>query len=268
MKTPFFIIAWAIAGMFFTQPLIAQNAERSYVIAEYMKVKPGMNAKYLECEKVWKMIQQERKKAGLITGWEIEQVIMPSGTHAEYEYLTITHLKNWDAIDKLNNSWDDKTWAMLTKNLTAAQKELANNAELYRDLIKREIWAASDMAFGPNGGQAKFRVENFMKIPANGWDDWMEMETRFVKPVHLKNIELGNRAGWIITTMVFPHGEVYPYDASTVDFYNTWADMDKDEGATWETVYPDMSNAHIGNRIESTRTLVRSEVRMLIDAIE
>jgi hypothetical protein len=267
MKTMISFFALALCCLMFSPHLSAQEDDPGYAIVEYMKVKPGMNAKYLECEKAWKLIHQERKKAGLITGWDLEQVILPGGTHTEYDYLTITFLKNWDAIGRLDESWNDETWAMLTKSLTPAQKEVANNAGQYRDLVKREIWTASDMVFASEGQQAKYRVENFMKIPTGGWDDWMEMESRFVKPVHEKNIALGNRAGWAMAFMVFPRGEACEYDASTMDFYSKWEDMDNDEGAAWESVYPGMSQSHVGNRIESTRTLVRAEVRALVDSV-
>lgn len=267
MKSIKLIFTLAIFCLFFATSLQAQVAEQSYVIVEYMKVKPGMEDQYRDCERVWKLMHQERKKMGLITGWELERVMYPSGINAEYDYLTITHLKNWKGIDELNNSWNQKTWDAMTKNLTAEQKDLADRAEEFRDIVKREIWTAADMAFGPAGGMAPYRVENFMKVPANGWDDWMEMEARFVKPVH-ESIAMGNRAGWIMGFMVFPQGAEQPYDVSTIDFYNTWEDMDKSDQKAWDAVYPDMSKGHIGRRIESTRTLVRKEVRRLVDSVE
>jgi hypothetical protein len=250
------------------QNLHAQTDEKQYVIAEYMKVKPGMDDKYRECEKVWKLIHQARVKLGLITGWELEQVLYPSGSGTEYDYLTITHLKNWDAIGKLNNSWDDATWATLTKGLSADQKALAMDADKYRDLVKREIWTGGEMLFAPGNTQPKFRVENFMKIPAGGWDAWVEMESKFVKPVHEKNIAMGNMAGWIMGYMVFPRGDDYPYQASTVDFYTSWEQMNKDGGKAWKETYPNMSDAEIEKRFNNARSISKSEMRMLVDFVE
>lgn len=268
MKTLISILTLAFACLFFHQNLSAQTDEMPYVIVDYMKVKPGMGDKYLECEQAWKLIHQERVKQGLITGWELEQVVFPAGTDTEYDYLTITHLKNWDAIGKLNGSWDDKTWGMLTKNLTAAQKETANNANLYRDLVKSEVWTTGDMAFAPGGTRPLYAVENFMKIPAGGWDAWVEMETKFVKPVHEKSIAMGTRAGWLMGFMELPRGDGYPYQASTVDYYNTWEDMGKDEGKAWEAVHPNMKDSDIWSKIEKTRSIYKTEVRMLVDFVE
>jgi hypothetical protein len=89
-----------------------------------------------------------------------------------------------------------------------------------------------------------------------------------VQPVHEKNIALGNRAGWMMAIMVQPRGDGLSYQASTIDYYDSWADMTNDEGQAWSVVYPGMSDAEIIERIESTRTLVRTEVRELILFVE
>jgi hypothetical protein len=155
------------------------------------------------------------------------------------------------------------------KTLPADKRELAQNAELYRDLVKSEVWTGGDMVFAPGGNKALYAVENFMKIPVGGWEDWVEMESKFVKPVHEKNIALGNRAGWVLTYMVAPQGADQPYDCSTVDLYDKWEDMDNEQdGKAWEAIYPGMSDAHIGKRIEATRTLARSEIRRWVMGTE
>jgi len=263
MKTFISILTLAFICLLFHHNLNAQN-DTEYVIVDYMKVKPGMMEKYLECEQAWKLVHQYRLKQGEILGWTLEQVVFPAGTGTEYDYLTITHYKNWKAMN-LDANWYDA----VMKILPAGKREIAGNAGLYRDLVKSEIWTAGDKVFAPGATkQPLYSVENFMKIPAGGWEDWVEMETKFVKPVHEKNIAMGNRAGWLMSFMVLPRGDDYPYQASTVDFYNSWEDMDKAEGKAWEEVYPGMSEDRIGKRIESARTLVKTEVRRLVDRVE
>lgn len=263
MRSLHSLLTMAFVCLFFQLNLQAQNDNTEYVIVEYMKVKPGMWEKYLECEKAWKEVHQYRLKQGLITGWELEEVLFPSGTNAEYDFLVVTHYKNWKAMQSEVNWYEP---AM--KTLSADRRAVADKADDYRDLIKREVWAAGDVVFAPGKTQPKYRVENFMKIPSGGWDAWVEMESKFVKPVHEKNIAMGNRAGWVLGFMILPRGESGEYDASTVDFYNTWEDMDKNEGKAWKEVYPDLSQGDIGRRIEGTRKLVRTEVRVLVDSVQ
>ena len=244
--------------------LQAQDGDQEYVVVEYMKVKPGMDDQYRDCEKIWKKIHQERKKAGYITGWELERVVYPFGTENEYDYLTITHYKNWEAIHGENGD----TWQAISGKLNDEERGIAQKAGDYRDMVKREIWTAGDMAFAGGATPPRYRVANSMRIPATGWDAWIDMETKFVKPVHEKNIAMGNRAGWLIAYMILPRGDGYPYQASTIDYYNTWEDMNKDQGKAWKEVYPNMSDEEIGKRIESTRTIVWTEVRVLADYLE
>ena len=264
MKTLISILMLCITFSISPNPLQAQDQnDQRYVVAEYMKVKPGMWDQYLACEKVWKKIHAFRVEKGHIVGWELEQVMLPSGTANEYDFLTLTHFKNWDSMDQ-NGAWWEEAFATLTDE----EKEIANAAEQYRDLIRREIWTAGDFAFRKDmDSNPKYRVENFMKLPPAGWSAWASLESDFVKPVHEKNIEKGNRAGWVMGYMVYPRGANMEYDCSTVDFYDSWDQMDNNEGEAWQEVYPDIKWDELDQKIENTRTLVRTEVRMITDYV-
>ena len=256
------MLTLALLCLFFYQNGNAQDADTEFVVAEYMKVKPGMMDQYRDCEAAWKMVHQYRLDKGLITGWELEQVDYPNGTGTEYDFVVVTHFKNWEAMG------DDGNWyEAAMKTLHADKRAIAEKAELYRDLVKREIWTGGDATFAPDAKRPLYRVENYMKIPANGWEDWIAMETKFVMPVHQKSIDMGNRAGWMMAFVVLPRGDAYDYQASTIDFYDSWADMGKNDAAAWEAIYPDMSGDYAGRRIESTRTLVKTEVRRLVDFV-
>ncbi len=264
MKTLISMLALAVCCFFFQKDGTAQNGETEYVTVEYMKVKPGMWQEYRECERAWKLVHQARKKAGYITGWELERVVFPAGTGMEYDFLAITHYKNWGAILAENN----ETWDAVFQTLPEDQRTIANRAEELRDLVKREIWSGGDRVFATGGDRPKFAVENFMRIADANWDAWEKMEMEFVKPVHQKSIELGTRAGWMMAYMVLPRGADYPYRASTIDFFNSWEQMGLDEGKSWETVYPGMTYEEIGARFENTRTIAKTEVRRLVDYVE
>ncbi len=263
MKVFISILSLVFFTFYSSSSLYAQDDEKQYVIVEYMKVKPGMMTKYRECEKAWKMIHEARLKAGYITGWELERVVFPSGTDNEYDFLTITHYKNWKAMD----AEDSSTFEKFFKALPEDQRMAADSANTYRDIVKREIWTGLEVLFAPGAKNPKYRVENFMSVPAGGWDQWMEMETKFAKPFIEKSMEMGNRAGWLIGSLVLPRGSELPYQASTIDFYDSWEDMGKSDEKAWTAVYGDMEDEQIGKRINSTRTLVKSEVRLLVDHV-
>jgi hypothetical protein len=254
MKTFISILALAVICLFST----TTQAQDGYVIVDYMKVKPGMYDKYLECEKAWKTIHQNRKAQGKIRSWHVEEMVFPSGTNTEYDFLTAVFVDNWDAIGHLWDNWDAEQ-----KALPANIKPLIESTDQYRDRVKSEIWRIADY-ISQKDSKANYVVENFFKVPPGGWDDYMEMETRFVKPVHQKNIDMGNRFGWALSVMVAPQGQDQPYNCSTVDLFEKWEDLDNDDGKAWEAIYPGMTNAHIGKRINATRTLARTEIRQVV----
>jgi len=264
MKQIISILCLAIFSLLSSNNSVAQDQEQQYVVVEYMKVKPGMMEKYRECEKAWKMIHDARLKAGYITGWELERVVSPNGMNSEYDFVTITQYKNWNAID----AEDRSTFGELFKALPEDMSKIADNAEDYRDLVKKEIWAGQEIIFAPGAKNPKYRVENFMSLPKGGWNNWFEMESTFAKPFIEKSIELGNRAGWLIGSMIMPRGDEFPYQVSTIDFYDSWEDMGKSDEAAWKAVHGDMDEEQIGKRIEASRTIVRSEVRVLVDFVD
>jgi len=265
MKTLFSILTLAVFSLCFHGNINAQDDETAYVVVEYMKVKPGMNDEYRECEAAWKLVHQARLKAGHITSWELERVEYPSGTNTEYDYLTITHYKNWAAI----NAETGKTFNAAFATLPEDKREIANKAELYRDLVKREIWKAREIITAPDKPRPIYRVENFMSIPFGGWGDFMELEKRFVKPVMAKSTEMGNRSGWLFTQMILPSiSAQQEYWFSTIDLFDSWEQMDNSDRDAWEAVYPDMGMGHVYRRMHSARTLVKTEVRRLVDYVE
>jgi hypothetical protein len=165
-----------------------------------------------------------------------------------------------EALESVNSHW-----SALIDAAPADQQKLLNNAAKYRDLVKRELWTVVD---GVGNMRAKYAVENYMSVPYSGWSEYMAMETEFVKPIHEKSIEKGNRAGWMVGYMMMPHGEGMDYQASTIDFYDSMADMTNSDADIWEATYPGMSDEEISKRIDKTRMLFKAETRMLVAFVE
>lgn len=251
----------AFVSILFAFNINAQEDE-AHVVVEYMKVKPGMMNKYLECEAVWKTLHQHRVKSGAITGWELEQVLYPSGTNHEYDYVTITHYKSWDAIDA-------EDWNKYDNVLSEKDYEAAMDAYLYRDCVKREIWTAGERVFTPDGKRPEIMIENFMNIPAGGFNAWHDMELEIAKPIMEKSVKNGTRAGWMTTFKVLPRtwGED-EYQVSTLDIYEDWSQMNIGDGKAIEALHPGKTMSDVFGNFSSVRTILRSEVRRLVDYVE
>ncbi|MFQ5448062.1 MAG: hypothetical protein ACE5FF_14140, partial [Saprospiraceae bacterium] len=154
MKTFISILTLAVFSLLFHGQINAQNDDTEYVVVDYMKVKPGMHDKYLECEQAWKLIHQQFVKEGKITGWSFERVVYPSGTDTEYDYITITHYKNWESMNTQNRMPLDEVFAALPEDKRAAAENFAE----YRDMVKSEIWTTNDLAFAAGDTSPRYAV--------------------------------------------------------------------------------------------------------------
>ena len=250
--------------MAFSFSLLAQENEDTWYIVDYMKVKPGMNDKYLECEKVWKTIHADRLKKGIITGWELFQVRFPSGTNTEYDYVTVTSVKGgWKGYGKLDASWGADAYKMVPKD----KMPLVDNTENYRDFVKTEVHASQDAVFAKDNKPFKYVMVNYFDVPDGRWDEYAAMETKLVKPVHQMDIDAGKRVGWLMDSIVIPSAND-TYDAVTVDFYEKWDDVGGGSADAWKKAHPGMSEEYIGRQIEGTRKMVKREMWMLIDSVQ
>lgn len=262
MKTAKFMVA-TLALVAFSFLVKAQETEAPWYIVEYMKVKPGMLEEYEKCEQAWKAIHKERIRLGKITSWALYYVAFPSGSDVEYEYVTITEVKGWNGVENASSGWED-----VMKVITPEMQPIVDKTEEYRALISREVWQTGASIFKEDAtGFAKYQVCNFMDVPDDGWHDYWDMETKLVQPVHQLGINAGRRLGWGLYTLTLPYGANQPYQAATVDFFNAWSDINANSGEDWMKAHPDMDEAYVNRRITQTRTLVRSEIRVLIDSV-
>jgi hypothetical protein len=97
----------------------------------------------------------------------------------------------------------------------------------------------------------------------------MSMEKTLVKPIHEEHTKIGGRAGWALFVLHQPSGAGLSYQASTIDYYDRWDHMgNPDESSFWEQIHPGKSPEYIERQITGTRTLLRQELRILVDYIQ
>ena len=250
-----------------TTLLTAQSDSTVYFFIDYMKVIPGHGTEYVAAEKgVWKSIHEMRKEKGIIDGWWCFNILSPSGSDSEYDFVTVTRVTGWNGLERANASWEEVFSALSDDKAKEAQ-----NVDEHRNLVKSEIIRAEDFIgkedFGRNGFPS-YAFVNYMKVPSGGWESYYEMETTLVKPVIAEEMKhAGGRAGWGLYSRAFPYGADYPYQAMTVDFFDKWSDAGGvgDFMENFKTVYPKMTIDEFSKKIEATRSLAKGEVWLLVD---
>ena len=270
MKTVKTLLACA-ALLALTLNLRAQSDQQPlFFIVDYMKSTPGKSADYVKNEReIWKKVHQERKKRGLIESWYMYSVWY-AGTQSEYDYVTVTVVRGFD---KLENPYSDLFTGGMEKLLTKEQYAAGMGVEALRNLLRTEVFAGEDFVTNNPAGAApaKYLRVNYMDVPAGGWDRYIHMETKLVKPLHVEMMKGGGRAGWGLYSLGMPSGDAMPYDAVSIDFYNKWSDMTggtADFRKTLEKAHPGMSEQYLTDEINASRSLVRAELWEVIDYVQ
>ncbi len=252
-----------------TQSAIAQQAEPTYYVAyDYMKVKPGKWDDYLRLEKAFKKIHSAKKKAGKMDTWGLMEVLSPSGASREYDYVTYNiyageaQLANYYEGEYMPDNW--------SQMLTPGELQLVMNANEIRTIVKTEVWTGTDEVLADDFKTSKISVFNYFDFPANGsHSKHVKVETDIWKPIHAARVKDGKMKGWRLLQMQMPFGADMPYQDASVDLY---ADMAQ-YLAAWDNqyfakVHPGKDVSAIMKQTNEACTLLRGEVRMVIDRLD
>jgi hypothetical protein len=267
------LIASFVSLCFFTTGLMApdtansQTQERIYLQVGYIKVKPGMYDEYIKLEKeVWKPIHQERVKQGKITGWNFQEVMYPTGTNREYDFVIVNLVSGWKNIETM---WDGVE-TIAKKVLTKEQLSRMDKTELTRDIVRVELWAVEDMVFRKSNGGAPYKYMNigYKDVPPGfgKWAEYVSMEKELSKPLQQQKISNGKMAGWSLEWLAWPYDATKQGSVITVDFFDKWEDFQ--EGDFWEDlkkIHPNMDNDYLRRRVIESNKFYRNEMRRLVD---
>jgi hypothetical protein len=269
------LIASLVILCFFTTLLVvpdtasSQTQERIYIQVGYIKVKPGMHDEYVKLEKeVWKPIHQERVKQGKITGWNFQEVMYPSGTDREYDFVIVNLVSSWKNIETM---WDGVE-TIAKKVLTKEQLSRMDKTEMTRDIVRVELWGVEDMVFRkPNGGAPyKYMNIGYKDVPFGfgKWAEYASMEKELSKPLQQQKINDGKMAGWSLEWLAWPYDATKPGSVITVDFFDKWEDFQG--GDFWEDLkkmHPNMDNDYLRRRVMESSKFHRNEMRRLVDYV-
>lgn len=266
----FFVAAFLFWGCSFAT-VQAQEAsdEPVFLMVDYMKVKPGMQEDYLALEKVWKKIHKLRIDAEASEGWYFYRVVSPSGSNAEYDFVTYNRLVG---VKQMAGVYENPfVPAGAEKALTAEEMALVQRTGEIRDIVKSEVWRARDWVFAEDFLKAKIEVFNYFKLkPGKTRADHASVEIDIWKPVHKARIDAGKMKGWGILSLAMPYGTDVPYQDATIDIYQDMTQFMMPYQMTdfFEKVHKGKDIEALMSKISTIADLTSGEVRMMIDYIE
>jgi hypothetical protein len=124
----------------------AQPSVPRYLLIDYMKVPSGGDAAYVQVEQDWKLVHQERIRAGKIAWWALYRATMPTGTSREYDYFTLTAYNRFQDIE---NSFTEE---IFTKALQGKDiNEIMTRTGTARSVVRDEVMVLVDQVGQPQG---------------------------------------------------------------------------------------------------------------------
>lgn len=193
------LLLWGIS-------LEAQTQEPNFLIVETMRTVPNKNADYEKVDrKVWKKIHQERIKRGLIVSWNLFAAKYPSGTNAPYDYVTVTVIQGMKKVENPYGTMFTDIEKLLTKDEYTATmnifslRNLTNSSVYYTE----NFVAADPKSTTP----ARYQMVNMMKVKEGKSEEYIKMETKVVKPIHVEMMKSGGKSAWGLYSLMMPNGE-------------------------------------------------------------
>jgi L-rhamnose mutarotase len=260
------LISLVLAFVFACLPISghAQNAPTVFALVDFMKVKPGNEAKYVDLEKnVWKAMHQERIKKGIITGWVLYKVLY-TGSSDPYNYVTVTFFDN---SANLEDPWAgiDPKKILPGKDVDKAYDETLNS----RDLVKSNLIVRQDEVVPEGGpGDIKYIEVDYMKVKPGNEAAYMDVEKKIWEPIHKEFIKAGTRSGWSLWGQMYPAGSATEYQYITANYF---PDFKKIGTADYTDAF---KKAHagedvdaLGEKTDKSRDLVKTELWQTVDVV-
>lgn len=167
-----------------------------YIQREYRKVAPGMWDDYLKVEQVWKTVHQRRKDEGKILGWTLYRSIYPSGTNAEYDYMTVTRFKSGKDLEDAGKM----TWDYITKGMSKEDLAIADNTLKTRNLVATHLYLMTESI---TPGAPFLKLTHLQAVSGKGPD--LEQYEKMMKPVFEAATKMGNIASWTFGKHLYPY---------------------------------------------------------------
>lgn len=204
-------------------PVFAQtNAPVLYVQIAYMKATPGKAEEYIDVErKIWKPIHEARMKAGIIVNWSLYAVWYPSGTNAEYDYITVNI---YGDFNKMKDAFPASVMQSGHPKASATQiDEMMAKTEAAREIVRYELWVLRESV--PTDKPAPYVQVSYMKVAPGQGEEYFKVEREIWKPIHQAAKETGYTAGWGVYSLMFPGGTQIPHNFGTVIFFDEFSDL-------------------------------------------
>jgi hypothetical protein len=246
------------------------NTTQPYLQFDFHKVSEDKVGEYLKIESDWKKVHEQQKKDGKIARWMLYEVMLPNGTAAEHNYITVVIYPKYeyletivpDLVSAFGKVYPDRNFG-----------EYYAKTNQVRNRLRTEIFANTDGYWNPKAFfQHKYARLDYFKTDAQNPAAYLDGEINFWKPAHIASVEMGIKNGWQLCSKLYISNS-NPYTHMTASFMTDFIQTNtklSDFEKSVKKAFPTLSDKQLIEKLGAvlkSREFTHTELIKLIDSI-
>jgi len=214
-----------VMGLLMTFSMFSQSEDELYLKFEFMRVDEEQSEAYLNIERFWSGIHQERTNGNEIIGWDLWS-LEPGGEDQGFQYLTVTLFSSFKAMiageEEFMKHAKDAYPEMSDEELNKTFESTAGTRDLAVRLYMVEIDQTDGSFDMPLGTMASMDLMMALN------DDYESIESEIFKPTHQEAVDFGHKGSWGFLRVILPAGSDRYASHMTINMYK-----DVEQLASW-----------------------------------
>ncbi len=205
-----------------TASTFAQN-KTIYINIAFHKLKPGHTIdEAMALEKRWKVIQEKRKAAGLITGWAAYKILNEYKSESvDYDYVSMN--ASYD-LNKITEYPMDMFNALVKED--PSMYTILEETDKVQSVMRNKITKAIEYTGSSNDMNSVVLMET-MKTTTTNYFAYIDFEKQ-VKAIHMDRIKAGNIQEWALWQHLAPMSDDGTGQFTTITFFKDLSKLDED----------------------------------------
>ena len=193
-KFRLFISAALVAA--FSVSLSAQQAPNGYHTVACIKVKPGKEAEYRKwAAENGRKLQQANADSGRITTWFLLRSVMPQGSSAACDYLSVSI---FPGAPPAPMGLDSMGAALKKAGLATSAQEYVDRRTSLTELVSNNMFQ-NQITVG-SAQKGDYFIVNYMRVP--NMTNWLAYEKKVWQPMAESMAKDGVQRGWSVNVQV------------------------------------------------------------------
>jgi hypothetical protein len=265
----FVLIAFLLPA---ARALSQAQPQQIYVGVNFIKVHPGKQEQYRQLvEKYGNKVNEYFFKNQNLMGWYLYQVLMPSGSSAEFDYASVNVTGSLATLLDFPMSAKDiykKVFPEMTDKMIS---DVQAQFDECRHIVRREIYRPVEGVHtndAPNAPPSKYMEVDLMHPATGKTMEYIKMEKETYLPLHNERIKMGILKSWGLYEKIMPVDTRMEYEYVTVNFYDDLNKLGEGYSESVKKLFPQKDTTSMMNETMATRTMVQSGIWKLIRYVD